>query len=158
MCHYCGWRTPFDAKCGKCGGALEPVGAGTQKIEEEAAALFPSARIARLDSDTASAAGRENEIIKEFSHKKIDILVGTQIIAKGFDFDGLSMVAVIGADSLVGQQDFRADERSVQLLEQFRGRCGRRGEKGLFVILPSLPILSIGSLPGRMRMESMSSR
>ena len=99
MCHYCGWRTPFDAKCGKCGGALEPVGAGTQKIEEEAAALFPSARIARLDSDTASAAGRENEIIREFSRKKIDILVGTQIIAKGFDFDGLSMVAVIGADS-----------------------------------------------------------
>lgn len=139
MCHYCGWRTPFDAKCGKCGGALEPVGAGTQKIEEEAAALFPSARIARLDSDTASAAGRENEIIREFSQKKIDILVGTQIIAKGFDFDGLSMVAVIGADSLVGQQDFRADERSVQLLEQFRGRCGRRGEKGLFVIQTAQP-------------------
>ena len=139
MCHYCGCRTPFDAKCGKCGGALEPVGAGTQKIEEEAAALFPSARIARLDSDTASAAGRENEIIREFSRKKIDILVGTQIIAKGFDFDGLSMVAVIGADSLVGQQDFRADERSVQLLEQFRGRCGRRGEKGLFVIQTAQP-------------------
>ena len=139
MCHYCGWRTPFDAKCWKCGGALEPVGAGTQKIEEEAAALFPSARIARLDSDTASAAGRENEIIREFSRKKIDILVGTQIIAKGFDFDGLSMVAVIGADSLVGQQDFRADERSVQLLEQFRGRCGRRGEKGLFVIQTAQP-------------------
>lgn len=139
MCHYCGWRTSFDAKCGKCGGALEPVGAGTQKIEEEAAALFPSARIARLDSDTASAAGRENEIIREFSRKKIDILVGTQIIAKGFDFYGLSMVAVIGADSLVGQQDFRADERSVQLLEQFRGRCGRRGEKGLFVIQTAQP-------------------
>lgn len=139
MCHYCGWRTPFDAKCWKCGGALEPVGAGTQKIEEEAAALFPSARIARLDSDTASAAGRENEIIREFSRKKIDILVGTQIIAKGFDFDGLSMVAVIGADSLVGQHDFRADERSVQLLEQFRGRCGRRGEKGLFVIQTAQP-------------------
>lgn len=139
MCHYCGWRTPFDAKCWKCGGALEPVGAGTQKIEEEAAALFPCARIARLDSDTASAAGRENEIIREFSRKKIDILVGTQIIAKGFDFDGLSMVAVIGADSLVGQQDFRADERSVQLLEQFRGRCGRRGEKGLFVIQTAQP-------------------
>lgn len=148
MCHYCGRKTPFDAKCGKCGGALEPVGAGTQKIEEEAAALFPSARIARLDSDTASAAGRENEIIREFSRKKIDILVGTQIIAKGFDFDGLSMVAVIGADSLVGQQDFRADERSVQLLEQFRGRCGRRGEKGLFVIQtaqPSHPVYRVFS-------------
>lgn len=139
MCHYCGWRTPFDAKCGKCGGALEPVGSGTQKIEEEAAALFPSARIARLDSDTASAAGRENEIIREFAQKKIDIIVGTQIIAKGFDFDGLSMVAVIEADSLVGQQDFRADERSVQLLEQFRGRCGRRGEKGLFVLQTAQP-------------------
>ena len=100
MCHYCGWRTPFDAKCGKCGGALEPVGAGTQKIEEEAAALFPSARIARLDSDTASAAGRENEIIKEFSRKKIDILVGTQIIAKGFDFDGLWVSRISGRTSV----------------------------------------------------------
>lgn len=150
MCHYCGWRTPFDAKCGKCGGALEPVGSGTQKIEEEAAALFPSARIARLDSDTASAAGRENGIIREFAQKKIDIIVGTQIIAKGFDFDGLSMVAVIGADSLVGQQDFRADERSVQLLEQFRGRCGRRGEKGLFVLQtaqPSHPVYSVFTRP-----------
>ncbi len=139
LCHYCGWRTEYTGVCHKCGAAMEPLGAGTQKIEEEAAALFPSARIARLDSDTAMVAGKEDGIIRDFSRKKIDILVGTQILAKGFDFDGLSLVAVIQADSLLGQQDFRADERAVQLLEQFRGRSGRRGRRGLLVVQTSHP-------------------
>ena len=127
MCHYCGWRTHYDGVCSKCGAPLEPIGAGTQKIEEETAALFPTARVARLDSDTASSSENASHIIKDFAAGRIDILVGTQIIAKGFDFGRLSLVAVMGADSLMGQQDFRADERAVQILEQFRGRCGRRG-------------------------------
>ena len=139
MCHYCGWRKPYDGICAKCGAPLEPVGAGTQKIEEEVAALFPSARIARLDSDTAASAETAAHIIKDFAAGRIDILVGTQIIAKGFDFGGLSLVAVIGADSLMGQQDFRADERAVQILEQFRGRCGRRGKAGKLVIQTAYP-------------------
>lgn len=139
MCHYCGWRTPYTGICGKCGGELIPLGAGTQKIEEEAAALFPDAKVARLDSDVAMSSGKEVSIIRDFAAKKIDILVGTQIVTKGFDFDNLSLVAVLQADSLLAQQDFRADERAVQLLEQFRGRSGRRGRKGLFVIQTSQP-------------------
>ena len=139
LCHYCGWRTPFSGKCAKCGGTMEALGAGTQKIEEEVSNLFPEARVARLDSDTAAVAGKESEIIRDFADRKIDILVGTQIITKGFDFDGLSLVAVLMADSLLGQQDFRADERAFQLLEQFRGRTGRRGQKGILVIQTSRP-------------------
>lgn len=139
MCHYCGWREPYSGICPKCGAELVPLGAGTQKIEEEAAALFPKARIARLDSDTAMSAGHDAEVIRGFAEKKIDILVGTQVVTKGFDFDGLSLVAVIQADSLLGQQDFRADERAVQLLEQFRGRSGRRGSRGLLVVQTSQP-------------------
>ena len=115
------------------------VGAGTQKIEEEAAALFPEARIARLDSDTAQNRTYEARIIRDFSNGDIDILIGTQIVTKGFDFSDLSLVAVIAADSLLGMQDFRADEKALQLMEQFRGRCGRRGRKGLFMIQTSQP-------------------
>ena len=139
MCHYCGWRVPYDGKCAGCGGEMAALGAGTQKIEEEAAALFPEARIARLDSDVAMNAGRELSVIRDFAKGNIDILVGTQIITKGFDFGGISLVAVLQADSLLGQQDFRADEKAFQLLEQFRGRSGRRGRKGLFVIQTSKP-------------------
>ena len=139
LCHYCGWRVHYTGFCTKCGSPLVPLGAGTQRIEEEAGALFPGARIARLDSDTAMSSGRESSIIRDFAQKKIDILIGTQIITKGFDFDGLSLVAVLQADSLLGQQDFRADERAVQLLEQFRGRSGRRGAKGLLAVQTSQP-------------------
>ena len=138
-CHYCGYRTAFTGHCGKCNGPLKGLGAGTQKIEEEAAALFPGARIARLDSDTSGDKKYENRIIREFARGEIDILVGTQMLAKGFDFSNLALVAVIAADTLLGMQDFRADEKALQLLEQFRGRCGRRGEKGLFIIQTSQP-------------------
>lgn len=139
VCHYCGRVKRFTGTCPKCEGPLKPVGAGTQKIEEEAAALFPEARIARLDSDSARSRKHESEIIREFAEGDIDILVGTRMVAKGFDFSGLSLVAVIQSDSLLGQQDYRADERALSLLEQFRGRCGRRAEKGLFVVQTSQP-------------------
>lgn len=138
-CHYCGYKAAFSGKCAKCSGALKGLGAGTQKIEEEAALLFPDARIARLDSDTYADKKQESTIIKDFSAGKIDILIGTQMMAKGFDFSNLSLVAVIAADTLLGMQDFRADEKALQLLEQFRGRCGRRENKGLFIIQTSQP-------------------
>ncbi len=139
VCHYCGRVYEYTGKCPKCGGELKPLGSGTQKIEEEAAKLFPSARIARLDSDTAQSRKYETDTIRKFSNGEIDILIGTRMVAKGFDFSGLSLVAVLQADSILGQEDYRADERGLQLLEQFRGRCGRRGEKGLFVIQTSQP-------------------
>lgn len=139
VCHYCGKVYEYTGKCPECGGELKPLGAGTQKIEEEAASLFPEARIARLDSDSARSGKHEAEIIKGFEAGEIDILVGTRIVAKGFDFSGLSLVAVLRSDSLLAQQDYRADERALHLLEQFRGRCGRRAEKGLFVVQTSQP-------------------
>ena len=139
VCHYCGRVYEYTGKCHKCGGELKPLGSGTQKIEEETSKLFPNARIARLDSDTAQSRKYETDTIRKFSNGEIDILIGTRMVAKGFDFSGLSLVAVLQADSILGQEDYRADERGLQLLEQFRGRCGRRGEKGLFVIQTSQP-------------------
>ena len=139
VCHYCGYSTPYSGKCGKCGNPLTLLGAGTQKIEEEASALFPQARIARLDSDTAQDKAYESKTIKDFAKGEIDILIGTQIISKGFDFPNLSLVVIIAADTLLGMQDFRADEKAFQLMEQFRGRSGRRGRKGLFVIQTAQP-------------------
>ena len=132
VCHYCGHTEPYTGHCPSCNGDLQPLGAGTQKVEEELATLFPERRIARLDGDTPDT--EEAGIIRSFAKGNIDVLVGTQIITKGFDFDRLSLVAVLQADSLMGQQDFRADERAFQLLEQFRGRSGRRGKPGRIVI------------------------
>ncbi|MGN0195908.1 MAG: primosomal protein N' [Candidatus Cryptobacteroides sp.] len=136
VCHWCGYSEPFSGTCPSCGGRMHPLGAGTQRIEEEARELFPQARIARLDSDSSSSAG---QIIEDFADGRTDILIGTQIVAKGFDFGRLELVAVIQADGLFGQQDFRADERAAQLLVQLRGRCSRRGGKGLFVIQTATP-------------------
>ena len=138
-CHYCGTTRQYTGTCTKCGGQLTDLGAGTQRIEEEAAVLFPTARIARLDSDTAQNKTYEARTIKDFAKGEIDILIGTQIITKGFDFEKLRLVAVIAADTLLGLQDFRADEKAMHLLEQFRGRCSRREQKGLFVIQTSQP-------------------
>lgn len=137
ICHYCGHAEPFSGECPKCGGTMRPLGAGTQRVEEELKELFPSASVERLDGDTAR--DDEKGIINRFGGGETDILVGTQMIAKGFDFSGLSLVAVLQADSIIGQQDFRADERALQLLEQFRGRTGRRGEKGTLVIQTAQP-------------------
>ena len=142
LCHYCGHSEEYTGLCKKCGGKLQPLGAGTQKIEEEVKAVFPEARIARLDSDSSAA---EADIIRQFAQGEIDILIGTQVLTKGFDFAGLSLVAVIQADNILGQQDFRADEHAIQILEQFRGRSGRRGKPGLFVIQtrePSHPVFA----------------
>lgn len=118
---------------------MKSLGAGTQRIEEETAALFPNARIARLDGDTIQNKGYGKQTIRNFGKGDIDILIGTQMLAKGFDFGGLTLVAVIAADTFLGIQDFRADEKAIQVLEQFRGRCGRRERKGLTVIQTSQP-------------------
>ena len=138
-CHHCGWHSAYTGRCRNCGGTTIHFGAGTQKIEEEVARLFPAARVARLDGDSAQNRTYETETIKDFSEGNIDILIGTQMISKGFDFSGLSLVVILSADSLLALQDFRADEKACQLMEQLRGRCGRRDRKGLFVIQTSQP-------------------
>lgn len=139
ICHHCGYSGKYISLCPVCGQGLAGIGSGTQKIEEEAIRLFPDARIARLDSDISQKADNETAIIRSFSKGETDILIGTQIVSKGFDFPGLTLVAVIQADSIVGIQDFRADERAFQLLEQFKGRCGRREKRGKFIIQTAQP-------------------
>lgn len=139
VCHYCGHKAAYSGRCTKCDGQLAYLGSGTQKIEEETAILFPEARIARLDSDSAQNKSYESQVIKDFTNGEIDILIGTQIIAKGFDFSKLSLVAIIAADTILGIQDFRADEKALQLMEQLRGRCGRRGTRGKFIIQTCQP-------------------
>ncbi len=122
-----------------CNGLLTAFGSGTEKIEEELAAIFPDKRVERLDSESSARAGWQKKVLGDFGSGKIDILVGTQILTKGFDFDSLSLVAVVQADSILAQQDFRADEKALQLLEQFRGRCSRRGQGGTFVLQTAQP-------------------
>lgn len=136
ICHYCGFSAPYTGHCVKCSGELTSMGAGTQKIEEETIALFPNATVSRLDSDSSES---QKKIIDDFAKGRTDILIGTQIIGKGFDFSNLGLVAVIAADGMLGIQDFRADEKAFHLLEQFKGRCGRREKKGMFVIQTSQP-------------------
>ena len=134
-CHYCGYHRSFTTRCPACGepGLIER-GAGTEKIEEELREAFPSYRIERFDADTTERKHAGEQLIRDFAAGKTDILVGTQMITKGFDFERLALVAIVSADSLFAVQDFRGDERAFQLLTQLMGRSGRRGERGKIVI------------------------
>lgn len=134
-CHYCDYTVKFNGICSKCGlDTLEYKGAGTERVEEELAELFPNSRIARFDADVAESKRREEAVIKAFSNREIDILVGTQMLSKGFDFEYLDLVAVLQADAILGIQDFRADERALQMFSQLMGRTGRRGTRGKIII------------------------
>ena len=134
-CHYCGYQTAYESVCGNCGSkGLALRGAGTEKLEEELQQLFPDARVARFDADVTASAKDEKEVLEGFRSGDIDIMVGTQMITKGFDFANLSLVAVINADTIVSLQDFRCDEKALQLLAQLKGRAARRGSGGSFVI------------------------
>lgn len=138
VCHHCEYTKVFNHKCEACGGSnFIYRGTGTEKIEEELAILFPGVSIARYDADSAKSIKYQQETLKAFTDGEIKILVGTQMISKGFDFPHLSMVVVMQAESMVGLEDFRADERSMQLLRQIMGRTGRRDKQGKFVIQTS---------------------
>lgn len=144
-CHRCGFSKKANVSesgeiaCPLCGGILKGIGAGTQKIEEEIRGVFPGARVARLDGDTAQSTRFSTEVLKQFSRGEIDFIVGTQIITKGFDFSNVRLVAAIHADSLLGNEDFRSDEKALQVLSQLRGRCARRDSRGIFVIQTAQP-------------------
>lgn len=134
-CHYCGRTYPPPTQCGQCGSArLRMIGFGTEKIEEEIAALFPEARIARMDQDTVRGRQALDRILTGFAQGAIDILVGTQMVTKGLDFDHVSTVGILSADSLLRFPDFRAHERAFQLMAQVAGRSGRREKPGAVVI------------------------
>lgn len=140
VCHYCGYTAPVPAKCPSCKVTdVLPRGFGTEKVEEEIARLFPEARIARLDRDSVTSERAFNAIISDFEARKTDILVGTQMITKGFDFGGVSLVGILNADNLLNNPDFRAAERAFQLMLQVAGRAGRRAEGGEVVIQTSEP-------------------
>lgn len=135
VCHYCGNRYKPPVKCGKCGSAkLSMLGFGTEKIEDHLPEFFPDVRVARLDYDTTRSKNAYHEIISKFEAREIDILVGTQMVTKGLDFDNVSLVGVMSADSMLNFPDFRSFERSFQLLTQVAGRAGRKGNRGKVVI------------------------
>lgn len=140
VCHYCGHAEPVLSKCPACRAAeLQPMGFGTEKIEEEVVRLFPGARVARLDRDTVTSERAFGAIVAEFGRGDYDILVGTQMITKGFDFGGVSLVGILNADNLLNRPDFRAAERAFQLMMQVAGRAGRRDDCGEVVIQTSDP-------------------
>jgi primosomal protein N' (replication factor Y) len=139
-CHYCGYFENAQNKCKSCGAIdLDIVGSGTQKIEDELAELFPVARIGRLDYDATKTKNGHAEIISKFENREIDILVGTQMVSKGLDFDHVTLVGVINADQLIFHPGFRSFERAFQLLTQVAGRAGRRSKKGRVVLQTADP-------------------
>lgn len=143
-CHYCGYHTPMPTRCPDCGGEMRIVGFGTERLEEEIQALFPEARVLRMDLDTTRNRNAYQDIINRFARHECDILVGTQMVTKGLHFDDVQLVAVLQADSILNQPDFRAYERAYQMLEQVAGRAGRKGQQGEVFIQtfdPDNPIL-----------------
>lgn len=129
-CHYCGYHTPIPPVCPHCGGEMKMIGFGTERIEDEIQNLFPEARVLRMDLDTTRNKNSYQDIINSFARHECDILVGTQMVTKGLHFDDVRLVAVLNADPLYNQSDFRAYERAYQMLEQVAGRAGRKGDKG----------------------------
>lgn len=146
ICHYCGATHPLPNVCPACKEpGVEVVGYGTERVEDEVTAAFPDAKISRLDLDTTRNKDGYENIIEEFSKRRSQILVGTQMVTKGLDFDGVSLVGVINADSLINFPDFRSNERAFNMLEQVAGRAGRRNTRGIVAVQttqPSNPILT----------------
>jgi len=140
ICHYCGHTTSVITKCEECGSdEIKPRGFGTEKIEDEISILFPEARIARMDLDTTRAKKAYEQLIWQFETGKIDILVGTQMVTKGLDFDHVRVVGVLNADNLLNYPDFRSYERTYQLIMQVSGRAGRKHQRGRVIIQTSQP-------------------
>lgn len=139
-CHYCGYNEPVTAVCPNCETQdMALMGFGTEKVVEEIARLYPEARVERLDGDTSTSESAFKRIVHRFEARETDILVGTQIITKGFDFEGVSTVGILNADNLLSQPDFRASERAFQLMMQVAGRAGRHNDRGRVVIQTSQP-------------------
>lgn len=139
-CHYCGFTHPVPAACPNCGSTeLSGRGYGTEKIEDVISELFPEARVARMDLDTTRSRNAYSRIIGEFSAGKTNILVGTQMISKGLDFDKVSVVGILDADSMLNYPDFRAHEHAFMMMSQVAGRAGRKGRRGLVMLQTRSP-------------------
>ena len=134
MCHYCGHSEPVMERCRECGGLLKRVGSGTQKVERELKALFPNTEVLRMDADTVSAAHGHEALLRQFTERRIPILLGTQMVAKGLDFENVTLVGVLDADLSLYVQNYHAAERTYSLLAQVVGRAGRGERAGRAVI------------------------
>lgn len=139
ICHYCGHSEPLPDACPSCGGALNFLGYGTQKVEEELHAAFPGREILRMDTDTVSATQSHEKLLSRFEKERIPVLVGTQMVAKGLDFENVTLVGVISADLSLYVDDYRAGERTFSLLTQVVGRAGRGAKQGRAVIQTFTP-------------------
>jgi primosomal protein N' (replication factor Y) len=140
VCHYCGSSAIIPVKCGSCGSlSMNAVGFGTEKIEDEIRIVFPSARVDRMDQDTTRNKNTYGRIIKAFETGQTDILIGTQMISKGLDFENLTVVGILNAESMLNFSDFRAHERAFQMMSQVSGRAGRRQKHGRVVIQTTDP-------------------
>lgn len=139
MCHHCGYSAPLPNSCPSCGGILNFIGVGTQRVQEEVEELFPGISVLRLDTDTVSAAHPHEEILERFRKKKIPILIGTQMVAKGLDIENVTLVGVVAPDLSLYADDFRASERTFSLLTQVIGRAGRGSRQGRAVIQTYTP-------------------
>lgn len=134
-CHYCGYSTPVPSRCPECGHTgLHMKGFGTEKVEDELGLIFPKTVIMRMDLDTTRSKTSYHKIISDFEERRIDILVGTQMVTKGLDFDNVSVVGILNADNLISYPDFRSFERSYQLMAQVSGRAGRKFKRGKVII------------------------
>ena len=139
MCHYCGWSQPMPDLCPSCGGLMNFIGAGTQKVEEELRAIFPGTAVLRMDADTVSAVHSHESILEKFRRERIPILLGTQMVAKGLDFENVTLVGAVSADQLLYTGDIHAPERAFSLLTQVVGRAGRGEKAGRAVIQTFTP-------------------
>jgi len=134
-CHYCGYSRRVPEKCDSCGSThLQMKGFGTEKVEDELAILYPDARIRRMDLDSTRSKYAYQSIISDFEERRIDLLVGTQMVTKGLDFDNVSLVGILNADNMISFPDFRSYERSYQLMAQVSGRAGRKNKRGKVII------------------------
>ena len=149
LCHYCGSQMdPPPKNCPACGGKLQYRGFGTQKAEEELAKLFPEARILRMDQDSTAAKDAHEKLLARFADHEYDIMVGTQMVAKGLDFEDVTLVGVLGIDSLLFAQGFRAYETVFSLITQVVGRSGRAKDPGFAIIQttdPDNPVLNLAA-------------
>ena len=139
MCHYCGYSERVYDRCPRCGGRMKHVGAGTQKVEEELHSLFPRAGVLRMDTDTVGASHGHEKLLRQFVEEKVPILLGTQMVAKGLDFENVTLVGVLSADQSLYVDSYCAPERTFSLLSQVVGRAGRGGKQGRAVIQTYTP-------------------
>ena len=148
VCHYCGYSEPARMRCGKCSGTLKPVGSGTQKIEQELHWIFPDTEILRMDADTVTARGSHEQMLRRFETKKVPILLGTQMVSKGLDFENVTLVGVLDADMSLYVSNYRAAETTFSLITQVVGRAGRGNQAGTAMIqtmTPEHPVIRLAA-------------